>query len=232
MPYTFTGDLISLGANFDHTEKIHRHTLPTFDTNPTFSIKHQNNATSDYHLGTLFWISPDHQVPYIHRDFKVNMTKKFELLQFKPDDPTLSNGLWTVVYLDFLQKVHQIEFLMVGHPTATQYKSSPLFNHEKTIVQAALEKRPNDQQAFFDTHFVHAETCIVNDNCEVTDWSSKSPDPFGTIDMTMPEWMPPTVEDIPEEPVVPKPKPSNVLHADDYDLEDEDSELVNLDYEE
>ena len=224
--------MISLGANFDHTEKIHRHTLPTFDTNPTFCIKHQKNSTSDYNLGSLFWISPDHQVPYIHRDFKVNMTKSHELLQLKPDDPMLNNGLWTVVYLDFLQKVHQIEFLMVGNPTETQYKPAPLFNHEKTIVNLALDKRPKNQQEFLETQFVHSETCIVNENCEATDWSSKSPDPFGTIEMTMPEWIPQTIEEPSEEPVVPKKKGSNVLNADDYDLDDEDSELVNLEYEE
>ena len=167
---------------------------------------------------------------YAHRDFKVNMTKKFELLKFRETDPMLNNGLWTVVYLDFLQKVHQIEFLMVGNPKEDRYAINPLLNHEKSIINSALEKRSANQQEWLANNFVHSETCIVNENCESTDWSSKSPDPFGTIDMTMPEWIP-KIEDTIEEPVMPKIAKS-VLTSDDYDLDDSESELVNLEFDE
>ena len=182
-----SGDLISLGASFDHTEKIHRHTLPIFDTNPTFSIKHQANSTAEFNQGSLYWISPLGQVVYAHRSFKVTMAKRFQLLQFPSDFPILNNGLWTVVYVDFLQKVHQKEFLMVGNHTEIQYDTGPLFNYEKPIINSALAKRSKDQQEWLENHFVIAETCTVNKNCESTDWSSKSHDPFGTIDLTMPE---------------------------------------------
>ena len=183
---TTSGDLISMGTNFDHTEKVFRQDLPIFDSKPTFLVKHLRNSTRDVHQGSVLWISPDGNVVSAVRHFNINMTKPVQLVGLgKSDGPEhhlLNNGLWTVVYFDFLQQVHHLDFLIVGHPEHQPDIPILLNNYENNVVDSIIAMKPS-VESWLESTFAQQETCVVQDTCEFTDWSSKSHDLFASIEL-------------------------------------------------
>ena len=95
----------------------------------------------------------------------------------------LNNGLWAVVYFDFLQKVHQLDFLIVGQLDHHQ-PDVPirLTNYEANVVDSILAVKPS-VRSWLESTFAYQETCVVQDTCEFTDWSSKSKDQFASIEL-------------------------------------------------
>ena len=116
----------------------------------------------------------------VDRDFQVNMTTNHYVVHFPPEKQ-LNSGLWTVVYLDFMQKVNTINFLVIAD-TKIEETQVPLLQQEVDLINSIYAKKL-DAKTWLTSTFALKETCIVNQTCHDTPWSSKSPDSLSTIEL-------------------------------------------------
>ena len=171
-----------MGSGFDVKERIFRHNLPIFDSKPSFLIKPQMESTKEFHTGSVLWLSPHGKIVAGERDFKINMTLNHQIVHF-PEE-SLNSGLWTVLYFDFRQKLNAIDFLVMGKTNQELIKETqiPLLQNEKSLIETILTKK-SDVKTWFNSVFSLEDSCIVNQSCHITKWSSKSPDPISTIEL-------------------------------------------------
>ena len=179
----FTGDLISVGSGFDVKERIFRHNLPIFDSKPSFLIKPQMESTQEFHTGSVLWMSPFGKVVAAERDFKINMTNNHHVIHFPEEN--LNPGLWTVLYFDFWQKLNAIDFLVIESKIDQELIKEtpvPLLQNEESLIKTIHTKK-STMKSWLQSVFSLQETCIVNQSCHLTNWSSKSPDSLSTIEL-------------------------------------------------
>ena len=174
---TDTDDIISVGNQYDYTDKIFKQTLPIFDTKPSLLISAKSEKSYDdekVQKASVFWISPQNTAKFVQRNVAFNLTKGPQLLTYPYE--SLSQGLWTVVYMDFKQKFYSLEFLVFNAKDVQQEenKSVALFQHEFEDIQTILMKK-SSIQTWIESNFIFDESC-VSESCETIGWSSKSHD--------------------------------------------------------
>ena len=177
-----SGDVISIGSNFDVKERIFRHILPIFDdeANPAVLIQPQLETREEIHTGTILWLSPSGKVVFADRDFHINLTANHHVVHFPPK-MQLNSGLWTAIYFDFMQEVSSINFLII---TDTKEESQvPLLDYEIGIISNSIQTSKPDEKTWLTSTFALQESCIVNQTCHDTTWSSKSPDFLSLIEL-------------------------------------------------
>ena len=183
---TSSGDVISVGSNFDVKERIFRQSFPIFDddANPSFLIQPQFDTKEEFHSGSVLWLSPSGKVVFADRDFQINITTNYHVVHFPHSEKKLNFGLWTIIYFDFMQKVNSVYFLVMNSDDATKIEETqvPLLQQEIGLINSIHAKKP-DEKTWLTSYFSLEETCIVNQTCHGTTWSSKSPDSLSSIEL-------------------------------------------------
>ena len=183
-----SGDVISVGSQFDVKERIFRQSLPIFDQDQISFLIHPKFDTkeAEFHSGSVLWLSPSGTVVFADRDFQINMTTNHHVVHF-PTEKKLNSGLWTIVYFDFMQKVNTLNFLVIkvnNDDDAAKIEETqvPLLKQEIDLIHSIHLKKP-DENTWLTSTFSLEETCIVNQTCHDTKWSSKSPDSLSSIEL-------------------------------------------------
>ena len=180
-----SGDVISIGNNFDVKERIFRQTLPIFDgkANPSFLIQPQLETKEDFHSGSVLWLSPSGKVVFADRDFHINMTTNHHVVHFPPEKQ-LNSGLWTVIYFDFMKNANFLNFLVIADALDAKIEETqvPILQQEVDLINSIHAKKL-DEKTWLTLTFSLQEACIVNQTCHDTPWSSKSPDSLSTIEL-------------------------------------------------
>ena len=171
-----SGYIISIGNQFDYTNKMHTQTLPIFDTKPSLLInKKSEMKIEENQTASVFWISPRYKVTGVQRNLtQEDLTKKPRLLTYPHDSP--SQGLWTAVFVDFKQKFYSLEYLVFNSKDDQEdEKSARLSKHEIDFLKANWRLK-SSIQSWTESYFVFNESCVSVKSCEANAWSSKSYD--------------------------------------------------------
>ena len=170
------GEIIRIGSKYDYTDERFRDVIPIFDSKPMFMIEPKSDK-NEIHMGGVYWISPNDNV--IKRGyFKINTTINHKLIEFPHDK--MNNGLWTVVYNDFRKQINLLNFLMVGNQDIVKETEVELNSLEINVLKS-IKSAKMDTDSWIKSTFVLQDSCITGQSCELTNWSSKSHDPFSTF---------------------------------------------------
>ena len=158
-----------------------KQTLPIFDTKPSLLINAKPEKKSSYEdemqKASIFWISPENTTKFVQRNVAFNLTKGPQLVTYPYD--SLSQGLWTAVYMDFKQKFYFLEFLVFNAKDVQEEESNSegvaLFQHEFEAIQTILMKKSSIEN-WLESYFELDESCVSGESCETLSWSSKSYD--------------------------------------------------------
>ena len=66
---------ITIGNQYDYTDKVFRQTLPIFDSKPTLQIDFSSNAKDEPRKVSVFWLSPSKKVVAAQRNIVLNVTR-------------------------------------------------------------------------------------------------------------------------------------------------------------
>ena len=179
----FLGYIISIGNQFDYTNKMFTQTLPIFDTKPSLLINEKSDIkTGENRTASVFWINPDYKVTSIQRNVALNMTKGPKLLTYPHESP--SHGLWTAVFVDFKQEFYSLEYLVLNSKIeAENEKAVGLFQHEfNALKDKTSSLKKSSIQSWINSYFAFYQSCLSGESCEDMAWSSKSYD--FSIDLT------------------------------------------------
>ena len=172
------GFLIHFGTPYDYTEKIFRHPIPVFESNPEILI--ERKIDNEICKGSIYVLAPNGMIVNSIKKFAVKLVKNKTLLDLPGN--SFENGLWTIILIDDKNKVNSADFLMVGdHKAPNHTEQQPLDGHKNAIDQ--IKKQKKDVKTWLKTTFTLKEICILGESCNFSFWSSKYPDPFSVTSL-------------------------------------------------
>ena len=171
---TNAGERISIGNHYDPIDLIFRNKIPVFDSEPSFMINF--NSQEIQKRGDLYLVSPENTVVSAKRRFSIN--KKHHIIDIPKE--ILTDGLWTIVYIDFKNERHVLRFLMIGRQSKMNSSQIELTPFERDILKDTLESKVS-LNSWLQSTFIMTHYCIVDKSCETSFWSSKYPSPYNQI---------------------------------------------------
>ena len=163
MKQTKNGEEISIGTDFDYTDELFRHSLPVFDSSPSFLIRFPEKSVKIKDVSVL-WMSPSEKIVEAQRYSNLKTKEGWKLIQFP--EKQLNNGLWTLIYINGSNEVYFIEFLVWNEFENIPEDNVELKKTEFDAIKSIIGQKSRNTKSWIESIFEFQEFCEVGSTCE------------------------------------------------------------------
>ena len=157
------GEQISIGTDFDYTDELFRHTLPVFDSIPSFLIRFPEKTVEIKNVSVL-WMSPSQKIVAVQRYSNLNTKEGWKLIDIP--EKQLNNGLWALIYINGSDEVCILEYLILNEFENIPEDNVELKKTEFDAIKSIIGQKSKDTKSWIESTFEFQDFCEVGSTCE------------------------------------------------------------------